>query len=47
MQRLLDFENTVPGEENFRRKGTIYNGRKKVCVNYQTDLAKLKNVLHR
>ena len=44
MQQLQDLEKTDSKEEISRLKWTIYNGRRKVCVNFQTDTDKL-NIL--
>ena len=45
MQQLPDIENTDSKKELFCLKRTIYNGKRKVCVNHQTDTYKLNNVL--
>ena len=37
MQQLPDIEKTDSEEEISCLKWTIYNGRRKVCVNFQTD----------
>ena len=47
MQQLPDFEKTDSKEETSCLKWTIYNGRRKVCVNFQTDTDKLNNVDYR
>ena len=47
MQQLPDTEKTDSKEEVSRLNGTKYNGRKKVCVNFQTDTDKLNIVLYR
>ena len=47
MQQLPDIEKTVSKEEISRLKCTIYNGRKKVCVIFQTDTDKLNIVVYR
>ena len=47
MQQLPDIEKTDSKEEISCLKWTIYNGRKKVCVNFQTDTDKLNIVVHR
>ena len=44
MQPLQDLEKIDSKEEISRPKWTIYNGRRKVCVNFQTDTDKL-NIL--
>ena len=46
MQQLPNIEKTDPKEEISRLKRTIYNGRRKVCVNFQTDTDKLNNVVN-
>ena len=47
MQQLPDIEKTDSKEEKSCLKWTIYNGRRKVCVNFQTDTDKLKIVMYR
>ena len=47
MQQLPHNEKTDSKEEKSRLKWTIYNGRRKVCVSFQTDTDKLKIVLWR
>ena len=47
MQQRPDIEETDWKEEISRLKWTIYNGRRKVFVNFQTDLDKLKIVVYR
>ena len=47
MQQLPDIENTDSKEEISRLKRTLYNGRRKVCVNFQTDTDKLNIVVYR
>ena len=47
MQQLPDIQKTDSNEEISCLKWTIYNGRKKVCVNFQTDADKLKIVVYR
>ena len=47
MQQLPDFEKTDSKEEISCLKWTIYNGRRKVCVNFQTDTDKLNIVVYR
>ena len=47
MQQLPDLEKTDSKEETSCLKRTIYNGRRKVCVNFQTDTDKLKIVVYR
>ena len=46
MQQLPDIEKTDAKEEISCRKWTIYNGRRKVCVNFQTDTDKLNIVVY-
>ena len=41
MQQVPDIEKTDSMEEKSCLKWTIYNGRRKVCVNFQTDTDKL------
>ena len=41
MQQLPDIEKTDSKQETFCLKWKIYNGRRKVCVNFQTDTDKL------
>ena len=47
MQQLPDIEKTDSKEEISCLKWTIYNGRRKVCVNFQTDTDKLIIVVNR
>ena len=47
MQQLPDIEKTDSEEEISCLKWTIYNGRRKVCVNFQTDTDKLNIVVYR
>ena len=47
MQQLPDIENTDSKGEILCLKWTIYNGRRKVCVNFQTDTDKLNIVVYR
>ena len=47
MQQLLDFEKSDSKEEISCLKWTIYNGRRKVCVNFQTDTDNLNIVVYR
>ena len=47
MQFLPDIEKTDSKEEIFCLNWTIYNGRRKVCVNFQTDTDKLNIVVYR
>ena len=46
-QQLPDIEKTDSKKEISCLKWTIYNGRRKVCVNFQTDTDKLKIVVYR
>ena len=47
MQQLPDIEKTDSKEEISCQNWTIYNGRRKVCVNFQTDTDKLNIVVYR
>ena len=47
MQQLPDIEKTDSKEEKSCLKWTIYNGRRKVCVNFETDTDGLKIVVYR
>ena len=47
MQQLPDIDMTDSKEKTFCLKWTIYNGRRKVCVNFQTDTDKLNIVVNR
>ena len=47
MQQLPDVEKTDSKEKISCRKWKIYNGGRKVCVNFQTDLDKLNIVVYR
>ena len=47
MQQLPDIEKTDSREEISCLKWRICNGRRKVCVNFQTDLDKLNIVVYR
>ena len=47
MQQLPDIEKTDSKEELSCLKWTIDNGRRKVCVNFQTDTDKLNIVVYR
>ena len=47
MQQMPDIEKTDSKGELFCLKRTIDNGRRKVCVNFQTDTDKLNIVLYR
>ena len=47
MQQLPDIEKTVSKEEISCPKWTMYNGRRMVCVNLQTDIDKLNIDVYR
>ena len=47
MVQLPDIEKTDSKEEIFCLKWTLYNARRKVCVNFQTDTEKLNIVVYR
>ena len=47
MQQLADIEKTDSKEETSCLKWTIFNGRRKVCVNFETDTDKLNIVVYR
>ena len=47
MQHLADIEKTDSKEQISRLKWIIYNGRRKVCVNFQTDTDKLNIFMYR
>ena len=47
LEQLPDIEKTDSKKELSRLKWTIYNGRRKICVNCQTDTDKLKFVVAR
>ena len=47
MQQVPDIEKTDSKDEIFCLKLTIYNGRRKVCVIFQTDTDKLNIVVYR
>ena len=46
-QQLPNIEKTDSKEQLSCLKWTIYNGRRKVCVHFQTDTDKLNNVVNR
>ena len=46
-QQLPDIEKSDSREEIFCLKWTIYNGRRKVCINFQTDTDKVNIVVYR
>ena len=46
-QQLPDFEKSDSKDEFSCLKWTIYNGRRKVCINFQTDTDTVNNVLYR
>ena len=47
MQQFAEIEKTDSKEEISCLKWTIYNGRRKVCVNFQTDTDELNFVVYR
>ena len=47
MQQLPNIEKTDSNEEKSHLKWTIYKGRRKVCVNFQTDTDNLNIVVYR
>ena len=47
MRHFPDVEKTDSKKEISRLKWTIYNGRRKVCVNFQTDTDKLNIAVYR
>ena len=47
LQQLPDIEKIDSKEEISGLKWTIYNGRRKVCLNYQTDTDKLNIFVYR
>ena len=47
MQQSPNIEKTDSKEETCRLKWTTYKGRRKVCVNFQTNTDKLNNVVYR
>ena len=46
-QQLPDVENADSKDECFCLKWTFYNGRKKVCISFQTDIDKVNIVVYR
>ena len=46
-QQLPDIEKVDSKDEFFCLKGTIYNGRRKVCINFQTVADKVNIVVYR
>ena len=46
-QQLPDIEKADSKDETFCSKWTIYNGRRKVCINFQTDTDKVNIVVYR
>ena len=46
-QQLPDIEKTDSGDEISCLKWTNYNGRRKVCINFQTDTDKVNIVVYR
>ena len=47
MQLLPDIEKTDSREKVSRLRWTVYNGRRKVCVSFQTNTNKLSFVVYR
>ena len=47
MQQLPEIEKVDSMNEIFCLKWTIYNGRRKVCISFKTDMDKLKIVVYR
>ena len=47
MQQLPEIEKVDSKSEISCLKWTIYNGRRKVCISFKTDIDKLKIVVHR
>ena len=47
MQQLPEIENVDSRKELFCLKGTIYNGRRKVCISFKTDMDRLNIVVYR
>ena len=46
-QQLPDIEVVDTKDEIYRLKWTFYNGRRKVCINFQTDTDKVNIVVYR
>ena len=46
-QQLPDIEKSDSKDEMFCLKWTIYNGRRKICINFQTDTDKVNIVVYR
>ena len=46
-QQLPDIEKSDSKDETSCLKWTIYNGRRKVCINFQTDTDKVNIVVYR
>ena len=46
-QQLPDIQNSESTDELSRLKWTIYNGRRKVCINFQTDTDNVNIVVYR
>ena len=46
-QQLPDIEKADSKDAISCLKWTIYNGRRKVCINFQTDTVKVKTVVYR
>ena len=47
MQQLPEIENVDSKNEISCQKRTLYNGRRKVCISFKTDLDKLNIVVYR
>ena len=47
MQQLPGIEKVDSKNEIFCLKWTLYNGRRNVCINFKTDMDKLKIVVYR
>ena len=47
MQQLPEIEKVDSKNENFCLNWTIYNGRRKVCISFKTDMYKLNFVVYR
>ena len=44
---MPDFEKVDSKNEIFCLKSTIYNGRRKVCINFQSDTHNVNNIVYR
>ena len=47
MQQLPEIESKDPKEEIYCHKWTIFNGRRKICINFKTDTDKLNIAVFR